>query len=126
MRDEYTILKIGQVVRLPGKVDFLGVAGATERLTYIERRENLADIQSVHVVDLIAAQSDPAGQEPELADQSLEIHLFHLHNHPRTELKVANTSTTKDTDPYDADETERLRAHVTLVPHVELQGLWES
>ncbi|KAI4222831.1 MAG: hypothetical protein L6R36_005863 [Xanthoria steineri] len=105
LREEYIILKIGQLVRLP---------------------KNLADIQSVHVVDLITAQSDPAGQEPELADQSLEIHLFHLYNQPRTELKVANPSTTGDTDPYDADGTEGLRAHVTLVPHVELQGLWES
>lgn len=80
----------------------------------------------MHVVDLLTAQSDPAGQEPKLADQSLEIHLFHLYNQPRTELKVANPSTNKDTDPYDADGTERLRAYVTLVPHVELQGLWES
>ena len=77
-------------------------------------------------MDLVTVDNDPASQEPMLVDISLAIHIFHLHVRPRTDLLVPKASANEDADTDDAEEKEHLRAHMNLVPHVELQGLWES
>ncbi|KAL8905580.1 MAG: hypothetical protein Q9171_006614 [Xanthocarpia ochracea] len=108
LREEYTVLQIGQDIRLPG---------------------NLADVQSLQIVDLVTVDNDPASQEPMLVDMSLAIHIFHLHIRPRTDLVVPKASAhedAEDADTSDAEGKEQLRAHTILVPHIELQGLWES
>ena len=77
-------------------------------------------------MDLVTASNDSTSQEPDLIDISLAIHLFELSRQPRSDLEVANPSIAMEVDTDDMNATERLRAHVTLVPHLEMQGLWES
>lgn len=125
LRNEYTVLKVGQDVRLPSKSicweQPLGTATDRGR-----SKEDLADVQSLHIVDLIIAKNDSTSQEPDLIDMSLAIHLFELSRQPRSDLEVASPSIAMDVDTDDMNATERLRAHVTLVPHLEMQGLWAS
>ncbi|KAL8800579.1 MAG: hypothetical protein Q9182_005090 [Xanthomendoza sp. 2 TL-2023] len=62
-----------------------------------------------------------------LEDVSLSIHLFQLYSQPQTDLQDTKCpfKHRRESDD-DTEEKEHFRAHVTLLPHVDLQGLWES
>lgn len=84
--------------------------------------EKLADVQFLSVVDLMQKlEHSPQGTSVMLAGVHLEIHIFQLFDQPRVELEHGEPDLNEATQ-----EMDRLRAHVTKLPHIELQGLWES
>ncbi|KAL8767263.1 MAG: hypothetical protein Q9209_006189 [Squamulea sp. 1 TL-2023] len=104
LRDTYITIEIGQDIRLP----------------------DLANVESLQVVELIVDDDDPEKRLATLADSSIAIHIFHLHCQPRTNLEVAGLSASENTETNDGEGREQFRAHITTVPHAELQGLWET
>ncbi|KAL8699926.1 MAG: hypothetical protein Q9224_001199 [Gallowayella concinna] len=99
LRDHYATLEIGQSICSSG-------------------------IQSMTVVDLVTEGNEPVSK---LADLSLSIHLFQIYCQPRTDLQDNKCPPKHGEESEDDSEgREYFRAYVTLLPHVELQGLWES
>lgn len=90
----------------------------------IDHCELPANIRSISVVDLVTNDDETDFQ---LRDVSASIHLFQLHREPRADLQEMTTFPIKRGGSDDTGEGKEIfRAHVTKLPHVELQGLWES
>ncbi|KAL8938061.1 MAG: hypothetical protein Q9211_003392, partial [Gyalolechia sp. 1 TL-2023] len=84
--------------------------------------EKLSEVQFLCVVDLVQTlEHSPPETSVMLAGVDLEIHIFQLFGQPRVYLEYERPDQDEDTP-----EMDRLRAHVTALPHIELQGLWES
>ncbi|KAL8755647.1 MAG: hypothetical protein Q9184_004731 [Pyrenodesmia sp. 2 TL-2023] len=103
LRDHYDVLEINHCLSPPG-------------------------VQFVNVVDLVQKKDEPNAHTCiSLADVNLRVHVFRLHHEPATNLESTRISQDPDSniDGVPA-ETEQLQARVTLLPHHELQCLWES
>ncbi|KAL9022550.1 MAG: hypothetical protein Q9185_000260 [Variospora sp. 1 TL-2023] len=62
-----------------------------------------------------------------LEDVELQVHTFRLHNLPATALELEDESRSLEVDAdEDIQETQTLHAQVKMLPHVDLQGAWES
>ncbi|KAI4192498.1 MAG: hypothetical protein LQ348_003137 [Seirophora lacunosa] len=110
LRDRYAVLEIGQ------------------RICPTEASAPLSHVLSIDVVDLLQKENHGAAQATTLlADVELQIHTFRLHNLPAAALELRDESRSLEADAdEDTQETETLHAQVTMLPHVDLHGAWES
>ncbi|KAL8720841.1 MAG: hypothetical protein Q9225_002358 [Loekoesia sp. 1 TL-2023] len=86
----------------------------------------LSDVQFVNVVDLVQRSENHQETSVLLAKVDLEIHIFQLHDQPGADLDDETDMQGQGLDlDENTQEIEQLHAHVTFLPHVDLDGLWE-
>ncbi|KAL8653352.1 MAG: hypothetical protein Q9210_002154 [Variospora velana] len=88
----------------------------------------LSHVHSIEIVDIWQKDNhDAARASTPLADVELQVHTFRLYNLPAIALELKDESHSLEVDAdEDTQETQTLHAQVTMLPHVDLQGAWES
>lgn len=83
-------------------------------------------MQFVNVVDLVQRLEIHQETSVLLAKVDLEIHIFQLYNQPGAGLDDETDLQGRGLDlDQNTQEIEQLHARVILLPHTDLDGLWE-
>ncbi|KAL8973967.1 MAG: hypothetical protein Q9197_001796 [Variospora fuerteventurae] len=95
---------------------------------FLPASAQLSHVQSIEIVDIWQKDNHGAARtSTPLADVELQVHTFRLHNLPATALELEEESRSLEVDAdEDIQETQTLHAQVKMLPHVDLQGAWES